>query len=180
MDHEITPSLLEDINQHSDDSLLQDSVFDEYGDLHHRAIQTLNIFCDLLSLPSGEPITHAYLHDSNPAEEDWKTFRPYFGWQSEQVIKNTYKVPSRFGGTIPQHDYLKKNFKSRNPVFNIPRRNEHVTTNTIFSDTSTINDGITMTQFFDGQDTLVCDAYGIQSQKQFINTLYDISDSGEL
>ena len=80
LDHEITLSLLEDINQHSDDSLLQDTIFDEYGDLHHRAIQTLNIFCDLPSLPSGEPITHAYLHDSNPAEEDWKTLRPYFGW----------------------------------------------------------------------------------------------------
>ena len=94
LDHEITPSLLEDINQHSDDSLLQDSIFDEYGDLHHRAIQTLNIFCDLPSPPSGEPLTHAYMHDSNPAEEDWKSLRPYFGWQSEQVIKNTYQVTS--------------------------------------------------------------------------------------
>ena len=173
LDHEITPSLLEGINQHSDDSLLQDSIFDEYGDLHHRAIQTLNIFCDLPSLPSGEHITHAYLHDSNPAEEDWKTLRPYFGWQSEQVIKNTYKVTSRFGGTIPQHDYLKKHFKSRNPVFNIPRRNEPVATDTIFSDTPAINDGSTMAQFLIGQDTLVCDAYGIKTQKQFINTLYD-------
>ena len=27
--------------------------------------------------------------------------------------------------------------------------------------------------FFVGKDTLVCDAYGIKSQKQFINTLYD-------
>ena len=150
LDHEITPSLLEDINQHSDDSLLQDSIFDEYGDLHHRAIQTLNIFCDLPSLPSGEPLTHAYLHDSNPAEEDWKSLRPYFGWQSEQVIKNTYQVTSRFGGTIPQHDYLKKHFKSRNPVFNIPRRNEAVATDTIFSDTPAINDGSTVAQFFVG------------------------------
>ena len=173
MDHEITPSLLEDINQHSDDSLLQDSIFDEYGDLHHRAIQTLNIFCDLPSPPSGEPLTHAYMHDSNPAEEDWKSLRPYFGWQSEQVIKNTYQVTSRFGGTIPQHDYLKKHFKSRNPVFNIPRRNEAVPTDTIFSDTPAINDGSTMAQFFVGQDTLVCDAYGIKTQKQFITTLYD-------
>ena len=173
LDHEITPSLLEDINQHSDDSLLQDSIFDEYGDLHHRAIQTLNIFCDLPSLPPGEPTTYAHLHDSNPAEEDWKSLRPYFGWQSEQVIKDTYKVTSRFGGTIPQHDYLKKHFKSRNPVFNIPRRNEPVATDTIFSDTPAINDGSTMAQFFVGRDTLVCDAYGIKSQKQFINTLYD-------
>ena len=133
----------------------------------------MNIFCDLPSLPPGEPITHAHLHDSNPAEEDWKTLRPYFGWQSEQVIKDTYKVTSRFGGTIPQHDYLKKHFKSRNPVFNIPRRNEPVATDTIFSDTPAINDGSTMAQFFVGRDTLVCDAYGIKCQKQFINTLYD-------
>ena len=150
LDNEITPSPLEDINQHSDDSLLQDSIFDEYGDLHQRAIQTLNIFCDLPSPPSGEPLTHAYMHGSNPGEEDWKSLRPYFGWQSEQVIKNTYQVISRFGGTIPQHDYLKKHFKSRNPVFNIPRRNEAVATDTIFSDTPAINDGSTMAQFFIG------------------------------
>ena len=31
-----------------------------------------------------------------------------------------------------------------------------------------------MAQFFAGKDTLVCDAYGIKNQKQFINTLYDI------
>ena len=91
LDHEITPSLLEDINQHSDDSLLQDSIFDEYGDLHHRAIQTLNIFCDIPSLPSGESITHAHLHETNPAEEEWQSLRPYFKWQSEQVIKDTKK-----------------------------------------------------------------------------------------
>ena len=30
-----------------------------------------------------------------------------------------------------------------------------------------------MAQFFVGRDTLVCDAYDIKSQKQFINTLYD-------
>ena len=150
LDHEITPSLLDDINQHSDDSLLQDSIFDEYGDLHHRAIQTLNIFCDLPSLLPGESFTHAHLHDSNPAEEDWKSLRPYFGWQSEQVIKNTYQVTSRFRGTIPQHDYLKNHFKSRNPVSHIPRRNEPVATDTIFSDTPAINEGSTMAQFFVG------------------------------
>ena len=180
LDHEITPSLLEVINQHSDDSLLQDSIFDEYGDLHHRAIQTLTIFCNLPSLPPGEPTTYAHLHDSNPAEEDWKSLRPYFGWQSEQVMKDTYKVTSRFGGTIPQHDYLKKHFKSRNPVFNIPRRTEPVATDTIFSDTPAINDGSTMAQFFVRRDTLVCDAYGIKSKKNLSTPYMTISDSGEV
>ena len=65
LDHGIPQSLLEDINQHSDDSLLQDSIFDAYGEPHHRDIQTLNSsFCDLPSLPPGEPITHAHLHDT--------------------------------------------------------------------------------------------------------------------
>ena len=30
-----------------------------------------------------------------------------------------------------------------------------------------------MAQFFCGRDTLVCDAYGIKSTKQFIDTLSD-------
>ena len=147
MDHGIPPSLLEDINQESDDSLLQHSIFDEFGEPHHRVIQQLNIFWDAKSTESGEHTLHTYLHESNNAEPDWKSLRPYFGWQSEKVIQNTYKVTSSFGGTIPHHGYLKKHFKSRNPVFNIPRRNESVATDTIFSDTPAINDGSTMAQF---------------------------------
>ena len=65
LDHGIPPSLLEDVNQHSDDSLLQDSIFDAYGELHHRDIQNFDSsYCDLPSLPPGEPITHVHLHDT--------------------------------------------------------------------------------------------------------------------
>ena len=65
LDHGIPQSLLEDINQHSDASLLQDSIFDAYEEPHHRDIQTLNSsYCELPSLPPGEPITHAHLHDT--------------------------------------------------------------------------------------------------------------------
>ena len=59
LDHGIPPSLLENINQHSDDSLLQDSIFDAYGEPHHRDTQTLNSqtlnssYCDLPFLPPG-------------------------------------------------------------------------------------------------------------------------------
>ena len=65
LDHGIPQSLLEDINQHSDDSLLQDSNSDAYGDPHHRATHTLNSsFCDQPSLPPGEPITYVHLHET--------------------------------------------------------------------------------------------------------------------
>ena len=173
LDHGITPSLLEEINQESDDSLLQDSICDEFGELQHRVAQQLNIFWDSNPIESGEHTFHTHLYVSNNAEQDWKSLRPYFGWQCEQVIQDTYKVTSRFGGTIPHHDYLKKHFKSTNPVFNIPRNNGPVATDAIFSDTPVINDGSTMAQFFVGNDTLLCNAYGIKSQKQLINTLYD-------
>ena len=172
-DHGVTPALLGEIHQEADDSLLKDSMFDEFGDLYQRVVQHLGIFQDSGPTESGEYTFHAYLHQTNPAEVDWKSLGPYFGWQSEQGSQYTYKVTSRFGGTVSQHDYLKKYFKSRNPVFNIPRRNGPVAAETLSSDTSVINDGSTMTQFFVGKDTLVCDAYGIKSQKQFINTLYD-------
>ena len=40
-------------------------------------------------------------------------------------------------------DYIKKHFKSRNPIFNIPRHSEAVATDTIFSDTPAVDDGST-------------------------------------
>ena len=123
LDHGITPSLVEEINQENDDSLHQDSIFHEFGELQHMVVQHLNIFWDSTPTQSGEHTFHTHLHESNHAEQDWKSLRPYFGWQSEQVIQDTYKVTSRIRGTIPHHDYLKKYFKSRNPVFNITRRN---------------------------------------------------------
>ena len=58
LDHGIPPSLPEAINPPSADSLLPDSNLDAYRDT-----RTLNSsFCDLPSLPPGEPITHVHMH----------------------------------------------------------------------------------------------------------------------
>ena len=173
LDHGITPALLDEINEKADDSLLQDSIFDEFGDLQQQVVQHLHVFWKSSPAETGEHTFHAYLHESNPSEQDWKSLRAYFSWQSEQVIQSTYKVTFLFGGAVPQPDYLKKHFKSRNPVFNITRRNEPVATDSVFSNTPAIHDGSTMAQFFVGKDTLVHDAYGIKSQKQLINTFYN-------
>ena len=111
LDHGITPELLDEINQEADDSLLQDSVFDEFGDLQQQVVQHLDVFWEPSPAETGEHTFHAYLHEINPTEQDWKSLRLYFSWQSEQVIQSTYKVTSRLGGTVPHHDYLKKHFK---------------------------------------------------------------------
>ena len=155
-----------------------DPMFDAYGDFNECIIANLNI---LLDAPPGDcgsytaisSVSKVNLHQSSPQEPDWDALRPFFAWTSPSSIKDTFNVTTRHGTAPHTQDYIKKHFKSRNPVFNIPRRSEAVATDTIFSDTPAVDDGSTMAQFFCGRDTLVCDAYGIKSTKQFINTLSD-------
>ena len=148
-----------------------DPMFDAYGDFNERIIANLNI---LLDAPPEDYVSYiANLHQGSSQEPDWNALRPFFAWTSPSSIQDTFNVTTRHGSAPHTQDYIKKHFKSRNPVFNIPRRSEAVATDTIFSDTPAVDDGSTMAQFFCGRDTLVCDAYGIKSTKQFINTLSD-------
>ena len=78
----------------------------------------MNLFWNSNPKESREHTFHTHLHESNHAEQDWKSLRPYFGWQSEQIIQDTSKVTSRFGGTIPHHDYL-KNILSQEILFSM-------------------------------------------------------------
>ena len=66
---------------------------------------------------------------------------------------------------------MKKHVKSRNPALNIPRRHEPVATDTVFSDTPSVDRGVKQAQVFVGRDTLVADADQLKSGKQFVNTL---------
>ena len=148
-----------------------DPMFDAYGDFNERIIANLNILLDAPPEDYGSYI--ANLHQGSSQEPDWNALRPFFAWTSPSSIQDTFNVTTRHGTAPHTQHYIKKHFKSRNPVFNIPRRSEAVATDTIFSDTPAVDDGSTMAQFFCGRDTLVCDAYGIKSTKQFINTLSD-------
>ena len=155
-----------------------DPMFDAYGDFNECIITNLNIFLDAPPADCGSytgisSVFTANLHQGSPQEPDWHALRPFLAWTSASSIKETFNVTIRHGTAPHTQDYIKKHFKSRNPVFNIPRRSEAVATDTIFSDTPAVDDGSTMAQFFSGRDTLVCDAYGIKSTKQFINTLSD-------
>ena len=148
-----------------------DPMFDAYGDFNERIIANLNILLDAPPEDYGSYI--ANLHQGSSQEPDWNGLRPFFAWTSPSSIQDTFNVTTRHGTAPHTQDYIKKHFKSRNPVFNIPRCSEAVATDTIFSDTPAVDDGSTMAQFFCGRDTLVCGAYGIKSTKQFISTLSD-------
>ena len=156
-----------------------DPMFDAYGDFNECIIANLNTLLDAPPADCGSyteisSVFTANLHQSSPQEPDWNTLCPFFAWTSPSSIKDTFNVTTRHGTAPHTQDYINKHFKSRNPVFNIPRRSEAVaTTDTIFSDTPAVDDGSTMAQFFCGHDILVRDAYGIKSTQQFINTLSD-------
>ena len=44
LEHGLTPGLLDEINQEADDSVLQDTIFDEFGDLQQQVVQHLDVF----------------------------------------------------------------------------------------------------------------------------------------
>ena len=169
LDHDPPPLDGLDPNQVPDQPF-GDPMFDSYGDFNERIIANLNILLNAPPKDCGSYMTN--LHQGSSQEPDWNALRPFFAWTSPSSIQDTFNVTTRHGIAPHTQDYIKKHFKSCNPVFNIPRHSEAVATDTIFSDTPAIDDGSTMAQFFFGRDTLVCDAYGIKSTKQFINTLF--------
>ena len=143
-----------------------DPMFDAYGDFNERIIANLNTLLDAPSEDCGSyteisSVFTTHLHQISPQEPDWNALCPFFAWTSPSSNKDTFNVTTRHGAAPHTQDYIKKHFKSRNPVFNIPRHSEAVATDTIFSDTPAVDDGSTTAQFFCGCDTLVCDAYGI-------------------
>ena len=160
------------------DQLFGDPMFDACGDFNKHIIANLNT---LLDAPPGDcgsytdisSVFTANLHRSSPKELDWNTQHPFLAWTSPSSIKDTFNITTRHGTAPHTQDYIKKHFKSRNPVFSIPGCSEAVATDTIFSNTTAVDDGPTMAQFFCGHDTFVCDVYGIKSTIQFINTLAD-------
>ena len=170
------------------DGSMETYPYDQYGEYTDRVVCTLNLLLDLPydhgpDTPSffsiyadqhgNDPTLHASVHKLYKEQYDWKKFRPFFGWQSEDVIADTFKHTTRHGHISFDQDTLKKHFKARNPILNLPRRHEPVATDSIFSDTPAVNHGGKIAQIFVGRDTLVTDIYGIKSTKQFVNTLQD-------
>ena len=149
-----------------------DPRIDECGNIHTRNIHTLSILSDT-------PTVSIKKHDQQPTNIDYDKLKPYFGWVNAETIKNTFENSTQWA-VISTRFQMRKHFKSRFLAFNIPCRNEAVSTDTIYSDTPAIDSGVTMAQSFVGKDSLVSDVYPMHSSKQFVNTLEDIPNSGEL
>jgi hypothetical protein len=155
-------------------------AFDEYGDFRHCTIINEH---DVTKLIDDEYLdehiinTEHIFYQADNREIidrviDYETYCPMFAWLPKLTIQKTFENTTEYG-RIPMSTHLKKHYKSPFPAFNVHRRDESVATDTVFSDTPAIDCGYTSAQFFCGLESLVCDIYGMQSDKQFVNTLED-------
>ena len=163
---------------------LNSPLFNEFGDYKKREIVSSHDLCffDSNTYPHEEDIEDVILRcvkhsQSNNAEffkkePDYSMLQPFFNYLLIQIIKKTFSLTTQHAKT-PESTILKKNFKSPFPALNVSRRNEPVATDTVYSDTPSINDGSTSAQIFVGTETLFTDVCGMKSDKQFVNTLED-------
>jgi hypothetical protein len=127
-----------------------------------------------LAIPEGIPpaLTSPGPKDISKRDPDYNELRPFFGWISPEIIKNTFVHTTQYA-RLPTGTLLKKAHESPNPALNVFCHQEEVACNIVYSDVPAIYDGSTAAVIFVGTNTQVTDVYGIKTDKQFANTLED-------
>jgi hypothetical protein len=170
---------------------ITETLFDEYGDYRHKHVVNEHMIhapdLDHYVIPTKDFFFEVHEREIDaidpreassaprtiqPKEPDYATYRPNFCWLSADIIKRTFQTTTQYA-RIPMSTFLRKHYKAPNPAFNVHRRAEPVATDTVYADTPAIDSGATSAQFFVGTESLVCDVYGMQTDKQFVNTLED-------
>jgi hypothetical protein len=126
------------------------------------------------SIECSEPPTPQillYSHQSKPTSPNLDELRSKFGWTPPDIIGRTPSATTQFVRQITRTNGMRQHFRSRFPALNVRRRQNAVATNTSYSDTPAIQDGSTRVQLFVGHKSLVADVYGINLDKEYINTL---------
>ena len=115
---------------------------------------------------------------------DLDVLRPNFGWIPVDRIRDTLKAIAQYYRATVHHPF-RKHFKSRFPAANVHRLPEWVSTDTIFSDTPALDDGIPshggckMLQLFAGLDSYLLAGYPMSSESQIADTFEEfIRDHG--
>lgn len=116
-------------------------------------------------LPSPHVATS---HTSDPA-----ALRPFFAFLPVEVVARTLAATTQLA-RVPTGETMKRFYRSPYPALNVPRRDEDLLTDVIYSDTPAIDDGSTSAAVFSGKKSHVMDVYGMKTDKQFVNTLEDV------
>ena len=108
----------------------------------------------------------------------FEELRPNFGWISVERIKATLAATTQYGRSVVRFPF-RMHFKTRFPAANVDRLNDAVATDTFFSDTPAVNDGIaghggvTMAQIFCARDTQLGLAVPMRSEKDMPMSIHE-------
>jgi Reverse transcriptase (RNA-dependent DNA polymerase) len=156
------PDTSDDTPSYRPDSLNDYGEIIEYQ-LHTRHIHPCIMVCK----------TYVSSHPFNPQQ-----LQPNFGFVPVERIRHTLDHTTqlaRLDTRLP----LRKHFKSRFPAANVSRLNETYATDTFFSDTPALDDGIyghggaTMTQIFCGCSSQFTAGYPMKTDGEMASTLED-------
>ena len=75
----------------------------------------------------------AFRMEMSNREPNNETLLPNFGWAPIKAIKKTFQASTQHTVELPNRAYMCNSLESANPALNIPRWNELVATDTLFS-----------------------------------------------
>jgi hypothetical protein len=130
---------------------------------------------DLLDTIHPDVVRSIYgIHSSEVSQvaPNFDLLRPLFGWAPADTINRTFAVTTQYARGRVSYT-IKQHWRSRFPACNVKQRQELVATDTVFSDTPSVDCGVTAAQLFVRRESLVADVYGLKTDKEFINTLED-------
>ena len=110
-----------------------------------------------------------------PTRENLEKYTKFFPGADLESLKRTFKATTQLGtrGAVKGVN-LRNRLTAPNPLLNIPRRNEAVATDTLYSDTPAVDDGSTAAQFFIGRKSHYRSVFGLgSSDKRFPEALID-------
>lgn len=155
----------------ADPPLLPNNTFDAFGDFtRHHVVATAYRPCHRPIHPNTTlTVSQSIL---TPKRPDYALYTRHLGWLPLDVIRRTFDATTQLAH-IPMSNILRKTFQSPNPALNVLRRRESVATDTVYSDTPSIDGGETLAQIYVGVQSEVVDIYGIKTTSQFTRTLED-------
>ena len=157
------PAFLQDIELFDDDN--DDYEIIEYCD-------------DILVRFKENKMLSVNANERKLSDNKYKELRPCFLYNSKEVIERTLEATTQYGRSILSGPLMRNTYRSPFPANNVLRRHEPVATDTVKASVAAIGTGgITIAQFYIGRNSHVADAFGMLTEKQFVNTLEDTIQS---
>jgi len=129
------------------------------------------------SKDAGDNSVHPYVqvhkvHFMTLSKLDYKALHSQFAFLPADIIQKTFRSTTQYAH-MPYNTVLWHHHKAPHPALNHFRREEPVATDTIVSDTPTIDGGKTWAQLYVGTKSLLADDYGMKTPANFSSTLMD-------